>query len=385
MSFSALEKLTASFFKKSSHKDVAYRDLPPSLDHRRDATERIAKEAGIASPVQKTLAKRFPAHADLIKSMTQNLQQFASTGVTSQEGYLQFRSLYFQTVGVSNEQITGELGKIFPAPNVPETLSSSLGPFSSRDVSSIVADLKSNGVSRVKTKISAELLKRLRESLDREAGKNNGAGYRRENEARTWYREATLLACPELVQLAVDPLFYHVAGQYLGVEPVLSYITAWISRPHPNDTAILSQSAQLFHTDMSNPSFLKVFVYLNDVDERNGPHCLIPGTHRNKASELWRDGRIDDEEMAKYYPKSTWDFQVGKAGSVFFVDTKAFHKGMPLIEGERHLAQFYYVDTLFGEHAPVTPESPAFEPRRFGPSVQDYRPRFLSRYALAAK
>ncbi len=89
--------------------------------------------------------------------------------------------------------------------------------------------------------------------------------------------------------------------------------------------------------------------------------------------------------MATYHPRSTWDYQVGEAGSVFFVDTKAFHKGVPLIEGERHLAQFYYVDTLFGEHAPLSPESPRFEPSRFGPSILDYGPRFFSRYALAAQ
>jgi Phytanoyl-CoA dioxygenase (PhyH) len=385
MSFSALEKIKAGLFKKTPPKNLVYRDLPSSLNHQRDAKERISKEGGIASPLQKALEKRFPAHADLIKGMVQSLQEFAATAATSQPGYLQFRNLYFQTTGISNDQITTELAKIFPSPAVPKVIHSALGEFSPADVLSIVTELRDKGVYRVNGRLRTDLLKTLRRGLEREAEKNNGAGYRRENEARTWYREATLLACLELGQLAVDPLFYHVASQYLGVEPVLSYITAWISKPHPNDAATLSQSAQLFHTDMSNPSFLKVFIYLNDVGEKNGPHCLVPGTHKNKATELWRDGRINDEEMATYYPKSTWDYQVGEAGSVFFVDTKAFHKGVPLIEGERHLAQFYYVDTLFGEHAPLSPESPAFDPSRFGASIQDYSPRFLSRYALASK
>jgi hypothetical protein len=385
MSFAGLEKITASIFKRAPRKTIVYRDLPAAFEHQQDAKARISEEANIAPILQKILAKRFPAQTDSIKNLIQNLRQFAADGVTPQEGYLQFRHLYFQTSGISNDQITGELAKIFPAPVLPKALQSALGNYSAADVSSIVAELKNNGVSRVKTKLPVGLLKSLRSSLDHEAGKNNGAGYRRENEARTWYREPTLLACPDLVGLAVDPLFYHVASQYLGVEPVLSYITAWISRPHPNDAATLSQSAQLFHTDMSNPSFLKVFIYLNDVDEKNGPHCLVPRTHKEKASELWRDGRIDDEEMATYYPRRTWDYQVGEAGSIFFVDTKAFHKGVPLIEGERHLAQFYYVDTLFGEHAPLSPEAPEFQPERFGPSIQDYGPRFLSRYALAAK
>lgn len=385
MRFSALEKITATLFKKAPSKAPVYRDLLPSLNHQSDARERIARETGIASPLQATLTKLFPAQLSTIESMVQNLKQFASTGVTSQEGYLQFRYLYFQTAGASNDQITSELAKIFPCSDLPGVIHSILGQFSPADLASIVDDLRRNGFSRVKTKIPSDLLQALRGSLEHEAGKNNGAGYRRENEARTWYRESTLLGCEEVVQLSADPLFYHVASQYLGVEAILSYITAWISRPHPNDTGTLSQSAQLFHTDMSNPSFLKVFIYLNDVGEKNGPHCLVPRTHKAKAAELWKDGRISDEEMATYYPRSTWDFQVGEAGSVFFVDTKAFHKGVPLIEGERHLAQFYYVDTLFGEHASLDPNSPAFEPSRFGPSILDYGPRFLSRYALAAQ
>jgi hypothetical protein len=188
-----------------------------------------------------------------------------------------------------------------------------------------------------------------------------------------------------MTQLSCDPLFYHVASQYLGVDPVLGFMTAWISRPHANEGDALSTSAQLFHVDMSNPSFLKVFLYLNDVHAKNGPHCLIPGTHREKVSALWRDGRISDSEMAEHYAESSWDYQIGEPGSVFFVDTKAFHKGVPLIEGERHLAQFYYIDTLFGEHLPLTDETSAISPDQFGAAIKDCSPRFLTRFALGLK
>jgi hypothetical protein len=382
MGFPSFEKIAGAFFNKRPAGEPVYRDLPRKLDHRKDAERRLAKEAQVTPVLLKTLSERFPELDGPIRGMVHSFNEFSANGMTPEVGYQQFRYLYFQTRGVSNDQITGELAKIFPPKAVPKVVRSSLGNYSAADVSSIVRELRSNGVSRVKSKIPADLLKALRGGLEREAARNNRAGYRRENEARTWYREPALLACPELVHLSADPLFYYVANQYLGIEPVLSYLTAWISRPHPNDEATLSQNAQLFHADMSNPAFLKVFIYLNEVNDKNGPHCLIPRTHREKASEFWRDGRISDDEMSTYYPKSTWDYQIGEAGSVFFVDTKAFHKGVPLVEGERHLAQFYYVDTLFGELVPLSSETPAFEPERFGPSIQDYGPRFLSRYAL---
>jgi hypothetical protein len=391
MSFSLLEKIAGGFFKKGTAREaearqkLIYRDLPVGFDHQLDAKERIGAEANIAVPLQKTLTKRFPAQTSVIASMIENLQQFAATGVTPQSGYYDFRNLYFQTAGASNEQITNELGKIFPPPAVPQLIRSILGEYSSAEILAIADELKWNGVYSMKVKLPSDQVQALWESLNREAAKNNGAGYVHANEALTRFREPIMLAVPEFTQLSADPLFHHVASQYLGVEPVLSYFGAVISRPHHNDATTLSQSAQLFHADMSNPSFLKVFIYLNDVNEKNGPHCMIPQTHRQKASELWRDGRITDEEVSAYYPESNWAYQVGEAGSVIFVDTKAFHKGVPLIEGERHLIQFYYVDTLFGEHAPLQPGVPAFAPNRFGPSIQDYGPRFLSRYALAAQ
>jgi Phytanoyl-CoA dioxygenase (PhyH) len=377
MSFSALQKVASGLWNRGNRKTPVYRDLPASLDYRKDALERLAKEAQIAPPLLRELVQRFPALSGSIRSMVQNMDEFVRTGITPQEGYYQFRNLYFQTSGASNDQISGKLATIFPKPVLPQLVRSVIGDFRSTDVLSIVAELQRNGVFRLKTKLPAELVEALQKGLPREATKNDA------NATLTSYREYALLACPEFVQLSADPLFYHVASQYLGIEPVLSFISAWITRPHQNDQSTLSANAQLFHVDMSNPTFLKVFIYLNDVTERNGPHCLVPRTHKEKVPELWRDGRISDAEMSAHYPESTWDYQIGGAGSVFFVDTKAFHKGMPLIEGERHAAQFYYVDTLFGEHVRLDAETPLFRPDRFGPGILDYGPRFLSRYALA--
>lgn len=382
MSFAALQKLTSGLWNRGARKTPFYRDLPDGFDHRKDAQGRVAKEAQIAPVLVTELSERYPALSGSVQLMVQNLNKFAQTGVTPQEGYYQFRYLYFQTKGVSNDRITGELAKIYPKPLLPKTVKSVAGEYTSAEISAIVAELQRNGVHRLKAKLPSALVGDLQESLKREAAKNNGAGYHRLDDARTVYRESTLLACSEMTQLSCDPLFYHVASQYLGVEPVLGYLATSISRPHANEASMLSKSAQLFHVDMSNPSFLKVFVYLNDVDDKNGPHCIIPRTHKEKASALWRDGRISDAEMAEHYPESSWDYQIGEAGSVFLEDTKAFHKGVPLIEGERTMAQFYYIDTLFGEHVPLTAETPTFRPNRFGPGVQDCSPRFLTRCAL---
>ena len=35
-------------------------------------------------------------------------------------------------------------------------------------------------------------------------------------------------------------------------------------------------AAQMFHFDMDRPKWLKFFIYINDVNEKNGPHFFIP-------------------------------------------------------------------------------------------------------------
>jgi Phytanoyl-CoA dioxygenase (PhyH) len=383
MSFAGLKKVAAGLFNRDTRKTSFYRDLPDDFDHRTDARASVAREAQISPILIKELSEKFPELSGSIQQMTQSINEFSATGTTQQNGYYQFRSLYYQTNGLSNERITAALARIYPKQTLPGTIKSAAGDYSAADLSEILGQLRRDGVCRLKTKLPASFVAELQKNLKREASKNNGAGYNRVDDARTFYREPTLLECPELAQLSCDPLFYHVASQYLGLDPVLGFITAWISQPHANEGSTLSKSAQLFHVDMSNPSFLKVFIYLNDVNEKNGPHCLVPKTHREKPSALWHDGRISDAEMAEFYPESNWDYQIGEAGSIFFVDTKAFHKGVPLIEGERHLAQIYYIDTLFGEHVPLAAGTPKFRPDRFGAGIRDCSSRFLTRYALA--
>ena len=57
----------------------------------------------------------------------------------------------------------------------------------------------------------------LQGNLKHEAAKKNGSRYNRVDDARTFYRESALLACPEMTQLSCDPLFYPVATHRLRI------------------------------------------------------------------------------------------------------------------------------------------------------------------------
>ena len=316
----------------------------------------------------------------MLGTLSEGYRQFSRTGITPTDAYLAFRQLYCRTKGEVNAVIGKHLSSLFPKPPLPEAISSIFGSFTAADIRGIASALLHDGSCCLTQGLPSPAVAELNESMDREASKDGGFDSSG-NQARTMYPESALLACSVMTKVATDPLLYFVVSEYLNVEPVLTYVNAWISRPHRNTPETLSSTAQLFHFDMSHPRFLKAFIYLNDVCEANGPHCVVPKTHREKAEALWRDARISDEEMSTYYPKETWKVHVGGAGSVILVDTSAFHKGVPLVEGHRRLAEFYYTDTLFGEHVPTNKSFPAFDHWQFGGDIRDCTPRLFSRYA----
>jgi hypothetical protein len=362
-----------------------YRGMPSSIDHRELALKSIAAEGEICDQLASDLVRRFPKDRTSIETLINGYREFARTAKTPADAYYAFRYLYSKTSGASNAVIGKHLSAKFPKPLVPQSISSIFGDFTDESIQRIVSGIRQDGVFRLDQKLPMEAVQELIDGMDYQAARDNGAGAYEPAADRKVYLETALLSAPMMTKIATDPLLYFVASEYLNAEPVMGYLGAWISRPHANNVETLSQRAQLFHFDMSNPGFIKAFIYLNDVSDRNGPHCVVPGTHRKKAASLWKDGRLDDEEMAGHYAKDTWQTQIGEAGSIFFVDTSGFHKGTPLLEGHRRLAEFYYVNTLFGEHVPLKKGAPAFDPWRCGSDIRDYTPRFFTRYALGSE
>jgi hypothetical protein len=361
----------------------AIRDLPPGTDYRQDALQRTKREAPIGDRVAQPLLSQYPELEWYIDKFRSTYQEFASTGVTPKDGYQAFRRLYFETRGKSNDSISETLDEIFPKPEVPATINSAFGTFTRQEVETIAENLRRDGIIELNRRLAPDRTRELSASvgfLNLDATPASEAN----PEPLLSVPEPELLRMPVVNQIAADPLFYFLTAEYFGCEPVLLSIAAWFSRPHNNSYENLDNTAQLFHVDMSVPKFLQAFVYLNDVGENDGPHCLIPGTHREKIDAAWRDGRIKDDEMANYYPPASWRRAVGPAGSCFIVDTKAFHRGTAPVSGMRKAAIFAYTNTLFGEHLPVEQGSPQFNPSDFGPQAADFSPRFFSRYAMGS-
>jgi len=164
--------------------------------------------------------------------------------------------------------------------------------------------------------------------------------------------EQSILRNPIVFEVVNDPVIVGIARFYLRTAIQLRHVSLWHSFPSFNSEPE-SELAQLFHFDLDEFRWLKLFIFLTDIDSSNGPHVYIPGTHRtcSKAPDLLRRGysRITDEDMEKYHPRSTWHEILGQAGTMVFADTRCWHKGMPVINGVRTMLQPEYAPSSFSK------------------------------------
>jgi hypothetical protein len=177
----------------------------------------------------------------------------------------------------------------------------------------------------------------------------------RDNSSRFDFSVSDICQAPQVQSLLADDSIRALAVDYLGCTPILDLVAMWWSRPNPKASDLTSEAAQLFHFDMDRLKFLKFFFYLTDVDTENGPHCLIRGSHRRKPRSVLLDGRHSDASLHAVYPESAFVEVCGPAGTILAVDTRAFHKGKPLIRGERLLLQIQFSISLFGQSFETVP------------------------------
>ena len=110
------------------------------------------------------------------------------------------------------------------------------------------------------------------------------------------YTNEVLSQCPHLLEIANRPILLNVISSFFGKYPTLSKIALWHSFPN-NQTA---QNAENYHRDVDDVLFLKVFVYLTDVDEGAGPHVYVKGSHKDRKFLDIR--RYADAEIESSYP-----------------------------------------------------------------------------------
>lgn len=143
--------------------------------------------------------------------------------------------------------------------------------------------------------------------------------------------EITFDADNIFAKFAINDSLLNIANAYFQMYAKLRYYNIWKTFA----SASQARESQLWHFDREDKYILKLFLYLDDVDEGAGPFTYAPGTHKKgKLSKLipkyFLEGgvrRTTDEQMNAVYPKEKWIKAIGKKGTIIFADTRGYHKG----------------------------------------------------------
>lgn len=159
---------------------------------------------------------------------------------------------------------------------------------------------------------------------------------RHENAHIAHHTAADVSRAPHLLRLANDPSVLATVAQFLGCKPSLAYMAAWWSYATP----LGAQQAEFFHRDVDDWRFVKLFVYLTDVDHQSGPHVYVAETAN--SPKLAQIRRFSDEEIATQFSPENVLTMTGQAGDAFLEDTFGIHKGQPVSRGHRLIFQAVY-------------------------------------------
>lgn len=147
-----------------------------------------------------------------------------------------------------------------------------------------------------------------------------------------------------------------IVNEYMEMASKITYMAPMKTLVAKDSTEI---SSQAWHRDPEEKKIVKMFIYLNDVDEHTGPFIYIPQTHyTGKWGKLFPqrppEGSYPSiEDVRKYIPENAIRTMTGKAGTVIFCDTYGLHKGGHATKHERIMYTAFFA-------APTSTE-----PRRF--------------------
>lgn len=179
--------------------------------------------------------------------------------------------------------------------------------------------------------------------------------------------ETAILKSKTLATFITQSPFLEIAKRHYGRDVACVRANAWWSIPTTSSKA-QDGAAQKFHRDIDWLGELKFFTFAMDVKEENGPFEFIKETHRKRLDRyIMRDGRIEEEEMFRSYPRDKHLVStVCNAGDTYVVDTRGYHRGQPVKVGRRCVLCIEFSQNTFGAEAQYRPRA------KLDPSWESY-------------
>jgi hypothetical protein len=168
------------------------------------------------------------------------------------------------------------------------------------------------------------------------------------------YPLQTLTKNGEVLSLINAGPVLRIAADYLGCKPTLSGLSAYWSFPE-NEPAVSAGGTrnlgiptaidrliytQHFHRDLDDWRFVKLFVYLTDVDHGSGPHAYVMQSHRTAAH--FRARQYSRSAIDSRYGRAKVYTVLGPRGTAFMADTYGIHAGMVPTHVPRLILQAQY-------------------------------------------
>ena len=276
------------------------------------------------------------------------------TGRTLRIGYMAMRRLHGASDGRFNDRCLRIAQLLRPAS--AQDAKGFLGEWRAVDIERVVGALERDGIALLERPLPPPACSALEDLARTTAALPIGGSSRvlyergRANALRYDFDEADILRSADACRICFDGTLASIAAAYFHCRPIYDFAAMWWSTPGgPKD---YSSAAQMFHYDMDRLFFLKFFVYLTDVTPDTGPHVFVAGSHRRKPAALRDDRRYEDAEVFAHYPRTAIRTVCGGRGTIFAADTRALHKGEPVLQGERLVLQVEFAISRFGQNYP---------------------------------
>ena len=193
---------------------------------------------------------------------------------------------------------------------------------------------KNNIILRREKKDISEIIKQDNESVEEYLKRLT------KNKISKFIIPIDLQKSPSIKKLVLSDLFLEIAQKYLNSKNFSVSTSCQISNPVSTDVSEKIGNAQYFHFDNDFSKFLKLYIYLVDVDDENGPHIYVEGSHKYKKLKHLLMRPIPPDEIKDNYKKTRK--YIGKKGSYFLEDGFGIHKGESPDKRSRIILNIHY-------------------------------------------
>ncbi len=311
-----------------------------------------------------TFAKQVYLNLRTIFALPYGYIKFKLNGNTAEAAYQSMIWLFCQTQGRFNDWISTWISWNRPFLPLPERRGL-LGDMSDSEyIYNVVSEIRDKGFKVFPSCVPISMLDRLKlfaentPALIRRMDSQNGSLHIGKeiykggipNAIRYDYDAYDLINNEDIQELLADQSILSVVQAYLNCQPVADVLSMWWHTNY-SDTPD-SMAAQYFHFDMDRLKWLKIFIYITDVESDNGPHVFVEGSHATGGipSSMLKRGyvRIMDDEIFSTYPSEKIHSFTAPKGSIIIEDTRGFHKGSHVSGNSRLVLQLQFSNSLFG-------------------------------------